>query len=86
MLENRDTTIKYVMPDAKPRPQTPKVSAAKATHIAANIKVGSRIEHKSFGIGTIVAITNGVADVEFNKSKKAKRLMLSTCLENGLLI
>ena len=85
MLENRDTIIKYAISTAKPKVLTPTVSAAKAKHIAANIKVGSRIEHKSFGIGTIVAMTNGVADIEFDKSNKAKRLMLSTCLNNGLL-
>jgi len=51
----------------------------------ANIKVGSRIEHKSFGLGAIAAIANGVADIKFDKSNKAKRLMLSTCLNNGLL-
>lgn len=39
----------------------------------------------SFGHGTIVAITDYIADAKFDKSNKVKRLMLSACFDKGLL-
>lgn len=85
MFERRDTTIQYAAPSTKLKPHNFATSAAKAKPITGNIKVGKIVEHTVFGSGTIVEITNDIASIRFNKAGK-KRLALSACLENGLLI
>lgn len=82
MLENRDTTVKYA---AVTHRRSIAVSDAEAEYITANIQIGSRVTHKTFGSGVVLAIINGVADIKFDQTGDTKRIMLDITLRNGIL-
>jgi DNA helicase-2/ATP-dependent DNA helicase PcrA len=85
MLENRDTTITYTASNAKAKAKPSSLTTPKARFNTLNIKEGTRIEHKSFGSGTVTAINDDIAEVYFHRNKQTKRIKLSLCISAGLL-
>ncbi|MCH5221771.1 MAG: UvrD-helicase domain-containing protein [Muribaculaceae bacterium] len=64
----------------KPRAQAPTAAGGYATHAAADLRVGQRIEHPNFGLGVIKQIDTSQADnrivVKFSSSTQERTLLL----------
>lgn len=86
MLRDRDRTVTYIEREEleKLNITGEKTPAQNVTDI--RLKTGDRIYHRTFGEGVIKDIDGlGIGTVLFGNNGTAKRLMLKTCIEKGLI-
>ncbi len=80
MLDDRDTS-----PAGDAPITAPGVSAEEAAYYSSDIRIGSRVSHKTFGPGVILSIVGGVADIRFEQDHTVRRIMLEVSFRNGIL-
>jgi len=78
MMAQRDMSVTYS--------QAPKTVQAKAEpQPDIKVSIGTKLMHKSFGAGVVLAVKGDTASILFSKEHGTKRIVISTSLKNGIL-
>jgi len=78
MMAQRDMSIKYseakkaLLVKAEPEPEI-------------KVGIGTKLKHKVFGPGVVLAVKNDTASILFSKEYGTKRIVISTSFKNGIL-
>ena len=78
MAAQRDRNVKY---SAAKKPSTEKPAEQPRIKVA----IGTKLKHKVFGHGVVLAVKNDTASILFSEGQETKRIVLSSSLKNGIL-
>ena len=76
LMADRDTTVQYIQP---------KKQAVEAPKPTVQIAPGMKLTHKTFGDGEVISIEKDYAQIRFAEPNGIKKLLLSMCIEKGLI-
>lgn len=78
LMAQRDMTARYAdgKRAAEPAAEMPEIK----------VGIGTKLRHKKFGSGTVLSVNKGIAKIMFSKEHGVKKLVLATCLDNGMLV